>query len=320
MNTAESISVSIQDFLITFEMLIAAMAHWYAFSYKDYIDAYGRSGRMPMKYAFKDCMGFRDVIEDTLQTIRGSRFNYRTFEPAEGIAHIGPSRTARIMAGLRFTGGGAGKYWLPGPNSHTPLLSDQRDDDSNSLRFHDPDSEEEVENMYDNCRKLGRHGDYNFPVIYTHEYGESSNRPIKPVRKETMSRKKQKGKNKVQEIYYGDGDEDGHLEDVNTLPFRAGCVDLVKEVSDENGRYFKICTDDRDMSTPINPSIQPSFRDPFIQMPTSSRNSSHPQITDEIQPEIEDDVDDPLGGSRTNYLSTSMKSLEKNIWNDDFWK
>src|SRR3954465_15572675 len=117
--SAESFSVSIQDFLITIEMLFAALAHSYAFSYKDYIDPNIRSGRMPMKYAFKDCMGFRDVIEDTLETIRGSRFNYRTFEPAEGMAHIGPSRTARIMAGLRFTGGGAGKYWLPGTNQRT---------------------------------------------------------------------------------------------------------------------------------------------------------------------------------------------------------
>ncbi|CAG8494868.1 13789_t:CDS:2 [Acaulospora morrowiae] len=328
MNTAESISVSIQDFLITFEMLIAAMAHWYAFSYKDYIDSYGRSGRMPIKYAFKDCMGFRDVIEDTLQTIRGSRFNYRTFEPAEGMAYIGPSRTARIMAGLRFKRGGESKYWLPGPNSHTPLLSEQRDDDSNSLYFRDPDPEDEIEKMYENCRRLGRYGDYNFPVIYTNEYGNSSNNPPKPVRKETMSRRKQKGKNKVHEIYTeNDNMESGSntlYDDPNISPLRTGCIDLVKEVSDGNKRYFKVYSDAPITQHATPASIQPYtsvlLRDPFIQSPTSVGNSSQSQIINEIRQENDDDIDDSHGENHTNYLSNSMKSLEKNIWSDDIWK
>src|SRR6266498_3387912 len=210
-------------------MLLASFAHYYAFSYKDYIDPSVRSGRMPIKYAFKDCIGFRDVIEDTLQTIRGSRFNYRTFEPAEGMAHIGPSRTARIMAGLRFTGGGAGKYWLPGPNQRTALLSEQSDDDKRSLNFPDPDTDDEIEEMYKHSRKLGKYGDYNFPVIYSYMDGHPS-RPVKPKRKRTMSKRKRRGKGKAYDIFDAEDNSDEDIErgkkrQLSDLPpFREGCV------------------------------------------------------------------------------------------------
>ncbi|CAG8522239.1 6834_t:CDS:2 [Diversispora eburnea] len=306
-DSAESISVSIQDFLITIEMFFASMAHWYAFSYEDYYDIYGRSGRMPMKYAFKDCIGYRDVIEDTLQTIRGSRFNYRTFEPAEGMAHIGPSRTARIMAGLRFTDGGANKYWLP-PNSRTALLSEQYrivddDDIDNSLNFEDPNPNDDIEHLYDHSRKLGRHGDYNFPVIYQIDYSENNKKSTKnKIKKLTMSKRKHKGKNKVQEIFFGDEEGGGQIKEQvsNILP--PGCIDLVKEVSDGNGIRFERYINENETISNINsyqsqPSIMQSYssitsRDPFIQVPTK----------------------DPLGA--TSYLGT----LEQNIWNDkDIW-
>ncbi|CAI2166840.1 20340_t:CDS:2 [Funneliformis geosporum] len=337
----ESLSVSIQDFLITIEMVFASLAHYYAFSYKDYIDSSVRSGRMPIKYAFKDCMGFRDVIEDTLQTIRGSRFTYRTFEPAEGIAHIGPSRTARIMAGLRFTGGGAGKYWLPGPNQRTTLLSGRSDDDKRSLNFPDPDTDDEIEAMYDHSRKIGKFGDYNFPVIYSNDY---SNRPVKPKRKRTMSKRKRKGKGRAQDIFDA---EDKSEEDVESglsikserkerqlsdlPPFREGCVDLVKEVPDGHGKRYESYANRIGTSLPASSSkplitqsyVSASMRDPFIQMPTSYNNTALQikGITAHEESESDDDENyDPLRANRENYLSTSIKSLEKNIWSDDIWK
>ncbi|CAG8595470.1 24496_t:CDS:2 [Gigaspora margarita] len=306
-NSAQSISVSIQDFLITFEMLIAAFAHWYAFSYKDYADPSCRSGRMPIKYAFKDCMGFRDVIEDTLETIRGSRFNYRTFEPAEGMAHIGPSRTARIMAGLRFTGGGASKYWLPDPNSSTPLLSKQMDDDRNSLNFHDPDPNDEVEHMYAHSRKLGEYGDYNFPVIDSNRYRFQSPPPPKPERKRTI-KEQHSGSSKVP-------------------PFRDGCVDLVREVQDGKGKRLEGFTDSIITSSHRPPlsSVMQTYesilaRDPFIQEPVVPKDVPRPlpiNIVHQQEVENNNDIDDPLTINQTGYLSTS---LEQDNWNNDIWK
>ncbi|CAG8542172.1 15349_t:CDS:2 [Cetraspora pellucida] len=298
-NSAQNISVSIQDFLITFEMLLAAVAHWYAFSYKDYIDPSLRSGRMPIKYAFKDCMGFRDLIEDTLETIGGSRFNYRTFEPAEGMAYIGPSRTARIMAGLRFTGGGAGKYWLPGPNSRTPLLSGQTDDDRDSLIFHDPDPNDEVEYMYSYSRKLGEHGDYNYPVIDSDRYKYQRPPPPKPQRKRTMSkrRSKLKGKGIAKNLYFEIGDDDEnaeseskeHSSSSSILPLRDGCVDLIRE--DGNGKRLEIYTDPIETSShgpPLSSLIQ-SYesilsRDPFIQEPIAPIDVPHPLPISAVHP------------------------------------
>ncbi|GBB88816.1 hypothetical protein RclHR1_15410001 [Rhizophagus clarus] len=337
--SAESFSVSIQDFLITIEMLFAAWAHNYAFSYKDYIEPNIQSGRMPIKYAFKDCMGFKDVIEDTMETIRGSRFNYRTFEPAEGMAHIGPSRTARIMAGLRFTGGGAGKYWLPDQRT---TLSSELDDDKRSLNFPDPDTDDEIEAMYEHSRKLGEYGDYNFPVIYSNTSGHSS-RP-KPKRKRTMSRRKQKGKSKAKYIF--DTEESNSEEDIeNGLnvksgkkerqlsdlpPYRDGCVDLVREVSNGYGKRYESYADRLGTSLPTSSNKSTmlryspaSMRDPFIQIP--SNNTLQPlQINEVSKEETESDEnnenDDPLRSNRASYLSTSIKSLEKNIWNDDIWK
>ncbi|KAF0534988.1 DUF300-domain-containing protein [Gigaspora margarita] len=342
-NSAQSISVSIQDFLITFEMLIAAFAHWYAFSYKDYADPSCRSGRMPIKYAFKDCMGFRDVIEDTLETIRGSRFNYRTFEPAEGMAHIGPSRTARIMAGLRFTGGGASKYWLPDPNSSTPLLSKQMDDDRNSLNFHDPDPNDEVEHMYAHSRKLGEYGDYNFPVIDSNRYRFQSPPPPKPERKRTMSKRRLrlKGKGKAKNIHFeiGDDDDDDADDDNNVQskeqhsgsskipPFRDGCVDLVREVQDGKGKRLESFTDSIITSSHRPPlsSVMQTYesilaRDPFIQEPVVPKDVPRPlpiNIVHQQEVENNNDIDDPLTINQTGYLSTS---LEQDNWNNDIWK
>lgn len=98
-----------------------AIAHNYAFSYKDFIDP-GISfvARMPFYYAFRDAFGLRDVIEDSKTTFLGEGMNYREFEPAEGLMHQGIGREHRIRAGLRYSRGGERKYWLPKPIAGPP--------------------------------------------------------------------------------------------------------------------------------------------------------------------------------------------------------
>lgn len=116
----EKVSVGLNDLLICVEMPLFAIAHNYAFSYKDFIDTHHTFvARMPMYYAFRDAFGARDVIEDSKATLRGEGMDYREFEPAEGFMHQGVGRDNRIRAGLRYSKGGKRKYWLPMPVEDT---------------------------------------------------------------------------------------------------------------------------------------------------------------------------------------------------------
>jgi len=129
---------------------------------------------MPLRYAVRDSIGIKDVIMDSLDTLRGSQFNYRSFEPSEGVPHIGSSRTSRIMAGLRYSTSTAKKHWLePAPASHYiassvrgASISDGTHtfEEQEELQFEDPDPNEEVEKLYVASRRM-LFGDYNFPVI-----------------------------------------------------------------------------------------------------------------------------------------------------------
>ncbi|PPQ96895.1 hypothetical protein CVT26_005881 [Gymnopilus dilepis] len=113
---AEHISVGLNDLLICIEMPFFAVAHNYAFSYKDFMDPkHTFVARMPMYYAFRDAFGLLDLVEDTKATLRGEGMDYREFEPAEGFMHQGAGRDRRIRAGLRYSKGGQRKYWLPKP-------------------------------------------------------------------------------------------------------------------------------------------------------------------------------------------------------------
>ena len=114
----EHISLGLTDTLICLEMPLFAIAHLAAFSHQDYIEkklAY--VGRMPMRYAFRDAFGFKDVLEDARVTLNGQGMDYREFEPSEGHMHQGLGRERRIRAGLRYSHGGRGKYWLPQPTA-----------------------------------------------------------------------------------------------------------------------------------------------------------------------------------------------------------
>jgi Organic solute transporter Ostalpha len=186
----EHISLGLTDSLICLEMPFFAIAHLVAFSHRDYIDkklAY--IGRMPVRYAFRDAFGFKDVIWDARATLNGQGMDYREFEPSEGHMHQGLGRERRIRAGLRYSRGGQRKYWLPQPASpshldrsveggvSTPLLAEEAEhalEDPSlpahegqvavgfDLPFGDLDSDDE--DLFVGSRKY-LFGDYNFPCI-----------------------------------------------------------------------------------------------------------------------------------------------------------
>ena len=114
---SEHISLGLTDTLICVEMPFFAVAHMYAFSYRDFVKSSPSAkvyvARMRMGYALRDAFGLKDLAEDTKTTLRGEGINYRAFEPSEGGMHVGAARERRIRAGLRYSAGGRRKYWLP---------------------------------------------------------------------------------------------------------------------------------------------------------------------------------------------------------------
>ncbi|CAO1621747.1 unnamed protein product [Sympodiomycopsis kandeliae] len=106
--------LGLQDLLLTLEMPLFALGHMYAFSSKDYIDSWATNqARLPILYALRDALGGRDVLQDIKGTMRGTGYGYAKFEPARGAVHQGLARSRRLQAGLRYTQGGKGKYFLP---------------------------------------------------------------------------------------------------------------------------------------------------------------------------------------------------------------
>jgi hypothetical protein len=69
-STTENISKALQDFLICFEMMIAAWFHAKAFSPDDY----ATGARVMTRFAMRDALGIRDIVEDMKHTWRGTRF------------------------------------------------------------------------------------------------------------------------------------------------------------------------------------------------------------------------------------------------------
>ncbi|KAH8809549.1 DUF300 domain-containing protein [Flagelloscypha sp. PMI_526] len=118
----ERISTGLTDALICMEMPFFAVAHQYAFSFRDFSEpthVYHYVARMPMYYAFRDAFGLVDVVQETKATLQGQGMDYREFEPSEGHIHQGDGRDRRIRAGLRYSKGGKMKYWLPMPTQET---------------------------------------------------------------------------------------------------------------------------------------------------------------------------------------------------------
>lgn len=172
--TSDNLAAAIQDALICVEMPIFAVAHWYAFSWHDFADNSILSARMPLRHAFKDAFGVRDLIEDSKLTFRGDTYGYRIFDSGDKVmAHEdSKSRLARLKEGMRYERGGKGKYWLPKPgevNSTTPLLrgngesSDNRPDQINENThntFDEPEIDADEDRLYEQARQL-EYGDWN---------------------------------------------------------------------------------------------------------------------------------------------------------------
>ncbi|KAI1193681.1 DUF300-domain-containing protein [Nemania serpens] len=178
--TPDNLAAAIQDALICLEMPAFAIAHWYAFSWHDYADNTVSSARMTVKYATRDAFGIVDLIEDSKETFRGDKYNYRIFDSSgKIIAHEDSnSRFARLKDGMRYKRGGEAKYWIPKPgevrgemSANTPLLDPNGGPSGSNapLRYTDGSVPETAldpddESLYGKAREL-EFGDWNYPVI-----------------------------------------------------------------------------------------------------------------------------------------------------------
>jgi hypothetical protein len=151
-------------------MLPAAIGHWHAFSYRDYV-VHGLSGRLPLYYAFRDAIGLVDVWQDTLNTIAGKNFNYYDFEPADGVPAFWQRR---IRTGLRYSQGGRGKYWVqkPYPTQHVW----DEDEEQGLLGFAAVREDADMERLYAEARMM-MYGDDNSPVLSDLQVLETARRP-----------------------------------------------------------------------------------------------------------------------------------------------
>ncbi|KAL8762528.1 MAG: hypothetical protein Q9184_001488 [Pyrenodesmia sp. 2 TL-2023] len=193
--TADNLAAALQDALICLEMPIFAISHWYAFSWHDYADVTISSARMPVRYAFRDTFGIRDLLQDAKETFGGQHYEYRVFDTGDDVlaAEGSGSRTARMMEGMRYERGGKGKYWIPKPgetNSRTPLLGPNSgigrnpgssaaaamsyskpgrtvEDEQHPNKVPEDSLDPDDEKFYRNARTL-EFGDWHYPVITAH--------------------------------------------------------------------------------------------------------------------------------------------------------
>ncbi|EEY14735.1 membrane protein [Verticillium alfalfae VaMs.102] len=226
--TPDNLAAAIQDALICIEMPVFAVAHWYAFSWHDFADQNVLAARMPVKFAFRDAFGIRDLIEDTKQTFSGDQYNYRIYDSGDKIMPHEESRArlGRLKEGMRYQRGGKGKYWIPTPgqvdrqvnhdlNERDPLLSGTAGGPSEEYNFengtfHDIDEENkdpEEEELYAKAREL-EYGDWNVDGNYRYQpsrpqgprtYSQNSHQSSEPAVVSSRP-KKQKQKQKQKRI------------------------------------------------------------------------------------------------------------------------
>ncbi|KAI8391782.1 organic solute transporter Ostalpha-domain-containing protein [Radiomyces spectabilis] len=277
---SEHISVAIQDFLICLEMVPAAIAHSFAFSYEDYYDPNVHSARMPVYGAIRDSFGLKDVFMDTLDTLRGSGFSYRSFEPSEGMPHIGSSRTSRIMAGLRYSTSTAKKHWLePAPTSKFLTGGKGINEEivieaSEPLEFEDPDPSDEVEEYYASSKTM-IFGDYNYPVIDPRAPlwrqvrtplgygGVTFHRSSSPSYQRLPSMENGGGRNKSKNY---------KAWPANSIGQREGCIDVIVERG--RGNFVVVANTDEEESDTDLPSVSTIAKKPKPPMTKPSPNSN----------------------------------------------
>lgn len=186
----QSLATALQDLLMTFECLGLSIWHITVFPPGDYDpnsnpSAPKLSGRLPLLYAFRDAIGFRDIIDDWNHTVLlGTRFEGRRLNDEErwerALEDAGEGgRLRRSIERVRSDDPGAEGRWV--------LANSQRYYDSAvvrtatapgdpesgleevlhaSVEFPDPaaPNEQEVERLYGQARAL-LYGDYNYPVL-----------------------------------------------------------------------------------------------------------------------------------------------------------
>ncbi|KAK4520532.1 uncharacterized protein ATC70_008045 [Mucor velutinosus] len=269
---AEHISVAIQDFLVCIEMVPFAIAHSFSFSWEDYFDQTVHSARMPIRKAIQDSFGLKDVMMDTLDTLKGSRFSYRSFEPSEGVPHMGSSRNSRIMAGLRYSNITTKKRWLePAPTSRFLNsgrgMNDESDDEDESepLEFDEPNSADEMEALYKASRKMV-FGDYNYPVI-------DFRVPLWRLARRERRQQQQRGyggvstttnANNFVNRYDDRKGKSKNTDDIGNLGPREGCIDVI--IQQGKGNYVVVDDlSDEEAQLPVSNTKPPS---PPVRKPT----------------------------------------------------
>ncbi|KAK9332172.1 organic solute transporter Ostalpha-domain-containing protein [Lipomyces starkeyi] len=203
--TPNNVARVVQNSLMCVELLLFAIGHWYAFSWKDYVDNSIGSARMPVYYALRDAFGMGDVVEDFKDTFRGEQYQYRFFDSVGAIEHPeSAARLARLREGLRYQRGGEAKYWLPKPSnrrstsisellrngiseaggSSVGYIAVPRDDPNENRRLsvspYAEDEEESVgmreewvldkdtEDLFRTAKAM-EYGDYHYPVVTINE-------------------------------------------------------------------------------------------------------------------------------------------------------
>ncbi|CDK27935.1 unnamed protein product [Kuraishia capsulata CBS 1993] len=109
-------ATAVQNALLCVEMVPFALGHRYSFPYTAFgIRSMPDCARMQTWYAFKDWISPGDLVHDFRKTLDGNQYGYRDFDSIEAvIAHPqSRSRINRIGQGMRYSEGGAKKYWLP---------------------------------------------------------------------------------------------------------------------------------------------------------------------------------------------------------------
>lgn len=223
---------------------------------------------MPVRRAIRDSIGLKDVMMDTLDTLRGSGFSYRSFEPSEGVPHMGSSRTSRIMAGLRYSNMTTKKHWIePAPTSRFLNISrgmneeTLAEEDSEPLEFQDPDASDEMEILYAASRKMV-FGDYNYPVI-------DFRVPLwRQARRERRAQRYGGISNPHRSM-----NKSGQGEEESLLGAREGCIDVI--VKQGKGNY--VVVDDLSDEDVVQVKTKPPS--PPVRKPTLSNVHRNPSAS-----------------------------------------
>jgi hypothetical protein len=118
-----SVGLCIQNALLCVELVGFAIGHWHSFTYSAFTINKLPYGRLKLKYAFKDMIGFKDLIHDFQLTFYGDYYkDYKQFDSVEAlIAHPeSRGRISRINQGLRYYHDGKQKHWLPSSPAQPP--------------------------------------------------------------------------------------------------------------------------------------------------------------------------------------------------------